>query len=327
MKPDAGALGVIRDIVEDRVNTTVSEPVVQTQGADRSSSSSRRDQPRRDPPARGPDGTPRLRAPRVDADDRGPGHRLEQFPPLFPGSEVSTATIGQDQTGGLTVNFQLKDNGAKLFGDYTRDHIGEYFAIVLDGKVVSAPSINSSIPGGQVQIEAGGVGGFPVNEANNLVTVLKFGSLPFPIVELSSEQISATLGERFLNQSLLAARSASGSSCCSCSSTTACLAWSRASRPLLRDRGPRNLPAHPGDADPCRHRRLRALDRHGGGRQHPDLRTDEGGAGPARPCRPPWRPASTGPGTRSSTRTCRASSPRRSCTCSGRRRSAGSRSS
>ena len=122
---------------------------------------------------------------------------------MFPGSEVSSASIGQDQTGGLTVNFQLKDNGAKLFGDYTRDHIGEYFAIVLDGKVVSA-RINSSIPGGQVQIEAGGVGGFPVNEANNLVTVLKFGSLPFPIVELSSEQISATLGERFLNQSLLA---------------------------------------------------------------------------------------------------------------------------
>ena len=42
-------------------------------------------------------------------------------------------------------------------------------------------------------------------------------------------------------------------------------------------------------------------------------------------CRPPSRPASTGPGTRSSTRTCRASSPRRSCTCSGRRRSAASR--
>ena len=41
-------------------------------------------------------------------------------------------------------------------------------------------------------------------EANELVTVLKFGSLPFPIQELSSEQISATLGEQFLNQSLLA---------------------------------------------------------------------------------------------------------------------------
>src|SRR6185436_16139315 len=44
----------------------------------------------------------------------------------------------------------------------------------------------------------------PAKEANNLVTILKFGSLPFPIKELSSEQISATLGEQFLNQSLIA---------------------------------------------------------------------------------------------------------------------------
>ena len=63
---------------------------------------------------------------------------------------------------------------------------------------------NRSIPNGQVQIRAGTIGGFPAKEANALVTVLKFGSLPFKIVELSSEQISATLGEQFLNQSLLA---------------------------------------------------------------------------------------------------------------------------
>jgi preprotein translocase subunit SecD len=206
VKPDAGALGVIRDIVEDRVNTTgVSEPVVQTQGADRIVVEL--------PGVTNPDAIRKLVGQTgllnfvplgsTQMND-GDAVDLERFPPLFPGSEVSSASIGQNQTSGLTVNFQLKDNGAKLFADYTRDHVGEYFAIVLDGKVVSAPRINSSIPGGQVQIEAGGVGGFPVQEANNLVTVLKFGSLPFPIVELSSEQISATLGERFLNQSLLA---------------------------------------------------------------------------------------------------------------------------
>ncbi len=68
----------------------------------------------------------------------------------------------------------------------------------------SAPVIKGSIPNGQVEISAGNIGGFPAKEANNLVTVLKFGSLPFPIRELSSEQISATLGEQFLTQSLLA---------------------------------------------------------------------------------------------------------------------------
>jgi protein-export membrane protein SecD len=55
-----------------------------------------------------------------------------------------------------------------------------------------------------VQISAGTAGGFSVKDANNLVTVLKFGSLPFPIQELSTENISATLGAEFLKQSLIA---------------------------------------------------------------------------------------------------------------------------
>jgi len=205
-QPDAGAMSVIRDIVEQRVNTTgVAEPVVQTQGVDRVVVEL--------PGVTNPDAirslvgqTGRLDFVPLGTTQMTEGQEidLDEFPPLFPGSEVSSASIGQDTTGGLTVNFQLRDTGANLFADYTRDHIGQYFAIVLDGRVVSAPVINGAIPGGQVQIEAGGIGGFPLQEAQNLVTVLKFGSLPFPIVELSSEQISATLGARFLDQSLIA---------------------------------------------------------------------------------------------------------------------------
>jgi preprotein translocase subunit SecD len=126
------------------------------------------------------------------------------LPVLFSGDQVSSATIGSSQTGGRTVDFVLKDQGAKLFADWTAKHVREYFAIVLDGKVISAPVINQAIPTGQVQIEAGGAGGFSLKEANNLVTVLKFGSLPFPIQELSTENISATLGAEFLRKSLLA---------------------------------------------------------------------------------------------------------------------------
>jgi preprotein translocase subunit SecD len=205
-KPDPAALGVIRDIVEDRVNSTgVSEPVVQTQGADRIVVEL--------PGVTNPDQIRRLvgQTGRVDfvplgstQMTEGQAIDLDEFPPLFPGSEVSSVNIGQDQTGGLTVNFQLKDEGARLFADYTTNNVGNYFAIVLDGNVISAPVINSAIPNGQVQIEAGGIGGFPIEDARNLVNVIKFGSLPFPIVELSAEQISATLGEQFLYQSLLA---------------------------------------------------------------------------------------------------------------------------
>ncbi len=211
ISPTPEAMGVIKDIIERRVNTTgVSEPVVVVQGSDRVvielPGITDVDNVRRLVGQTGqldfvPLGTTQM------AD--GQTVNLEEFPPLFGGDQLESAAVGQDQTtGGLTVTFVLKNNGpdsgAQKFATYTRDHVGEFFAIALDGVVISAPTINEAIPNGQVQISAGGIGGFPAKEANSLVTILKFGSLPFPIQELSSEQISATLGEQFLNQSLLA---------------------------------------------------------------------------------------------------------------------------
>jgi preprotein translocase subunit SecD len=211
VSPTPEAMGVIKDIIERRVNTTgVSEPVVVVQGSDRVvielPGITDVDNVRRLVGQTGqldfvPLGTTQM------AD--GQTINLEEFPPLFGGDQLESAAIGQDQTtGGLTVNFVLKNNGpdsgAQLFATYTAGHIGEYFAIVLDGTVISAPVIKNAIPNGQVEISSGSAAGFPPQEANSLVTVLKFGSLPFPIQELSSEQISATLGEQFLNQSLLA---------------------------------------------------------------------------------------------------------------------------
>jgi preprotein translocase subunit SecD len=123
---------------------------------------------------------------------------------LFSGDQVSSATIGADETGQRTVDFTLESQGRDLFGAYTASHIGDYFAIVLDGEVISAPVIQSSIPNGQVQISQGGIGGYPLQEAQNLVTILQFGQLPFPIEELANTTVSPTLGEAFLQQSLLA---------------------------------------------------------------------------------------------------------------------------
>jgi preprotein translocase subunit SecD len=210
VSPTAESMGVVKDIIERRVNTTgVSEPVVIVQGSDRVvielPGISDVDSVRRLVGQTGKlDFVPLGQTQATD----GQVIDLEQYPPLFSGDQLESAAVGQDQTRGLTVTFVLKDNGpesgAQLFARYTRDHVGEYFAITLDGTVITAPTINEAIPNGQVQISAGGIGGFPAKEANSLVTVLKFGSLPFPIQELSSEQISATLGEQFLNQSLVA---------------------------------------------------------------------------------------------------------------------------
>ncbi len=211
VQPSREALGVIKDIIERRVNTTgVSEPVVVVQGDDRVvielPGISDVDSVRRLVGQTGrldfvPLGTTQVQ--------EGQTIDLKEFPPLFSGDQLESAAVGQDQQGGgLTVTFVLKNNGpqsgAQLFAKYTAEHIGQYFAIVLDGSVISAPVIRGSIPNGQVEISAGNIGGFPAKEANSLVTVLKFGSLPFPIKEVSSEQISATLGEQFLNQSLIA---------------------------------------------------------------------------------------------------------------------------
>ena len=203
-----GDLEVIRTIIENRVNSTgVSEPVITVQGSDRIVVE-----------------LPGVSDPNAIRDLVGQTGQLEfvplgqtqkqkddtidpkQFPALFGGTELSSAAIATNsQTNQRVVTFQLKETGARLFADYTAQHIGQYFAIVLDHKVISAPVINSAIPGGSVEIsQSGTIGGYPLKEATQLVTVLQYGSLPFPIKELSTQTISATLGEQFLTQSLLA---------------------------------------------------------------------------------------------------------------------------
>ena len=204
--PGQADLEVIRRIIENRVNATgVSEPVITTQGSDRIVVEL--------PGVSDPNAVRRLvgQTGRLDFVPLGTVQKNKddeidekQFPPLFSGEQLDSAAIGSDQNGRRVVTFKLKDQGAKLFGDYTRDHVNQFFAIVLDGRVISAPQINEPIPGGNVQISQPGLQGYPLKEATDLVTVLQFGSLPFPIKELSNVQISATLGEQFFSQSLLA---------------------------------------------------------------------------------------------------------------------------
>jgi protein-export membrane protein SecD len=206
-RADAKALNVIRGILEDRVNESgVAEPQVVVQGTDRivveMPGVNDLDQIRQLVGQTGqlhfvPLGdTPATEGQVID---------LTVNKPLFDGTQLSSATIGSDQNGRRTVDFTLKPDAAKTFEDFTRAHVREYFAVVLDGKVITAPVINEAIPGGRVQIsQSSSIGGYPLREAQNLVTVLEFGSLPFPIRELANTSVDPTLGEQFLNQSLFA---------------------------------------------------------------------------------------------------------------------------
>jgi preprotein translocase subunit SecD len=205
-EPTDADMSVIKDIVERRVNTTgVSEPVVTTQGKDRVVVEL--------PGVTDPEAvrtlvgqTGRLDFVPLGSTQATAGQQLDlkAHPPLFSGDQVASATVGTDQNGRPAVDFVLKGDGAKAFSAYTAANVGSYFAITLDGAVVSAPVIQASIPTGNVQITGGGLAGFNAKDAGNLVTILKYGSLPFPIKALSSEQISATLGTQFLVQTLLA---------------------------------------------------------------------------------------------------------------------------
>jgi preprotein translocase subunit SecD len=204
--PSAEDMAVIKDIVERRVNTTgVSEPVVTTQGADRVVVEL--------PGVTDPEAvrqlvgaTGRLDFVPLGSTQAQDGQVLDpkQYPPLFSGDQIASATVGQDQNGRPAVDFVLKEDGKNKFADYTKNNVGSYFAITLDGAVISAPVIRDAIPTGNVQITGGGLAGFAAKDAQNLVTVLKYGSLPFPITALSSETISATLGSQFLVQTVLA---------------------------------------------------------------------------------------------------------------------------
>ncbi len=82
------------------------------------------------------------------------------------------------------------------------DPSNEQFAIVLDGTVVSAPTVNAQRFGGSGQIAR--LAGFTGPKSTNLVTVLKYGALPLAIEEVSFSKISPTLGLNFLQQSILA---------------------------------------------------------------------------------------------------------------------------
>ena len=89
------------------------------------------------------------------------------------------------------MNFRFNTSGARKFGDYTAENIGSPFAIVLDDEVVSAPTIQSHIPGGSGII----TGNFTVEESTNLAVLLRAGALPAELVFLEERTIGPELGQ------------------------------------------------------------------------------------------------------------------------------------
>ena len=122
-------------------------------------------------------------------DEPGLFYVLDQSP-VVTGEELTDAQPSFDQNGRPAVNFRFNPAGGRKFGDYTADNIGAPFAIVLDGEVISAPTIQSHISGGSGII----TGRFTLEESTNLAVLLRAGALPAEMTFLEERTIGPELG-------------------------------------------------------------------------------------------------------------------------------------
>ena len=96
-----------------------------------------------------------------------------------------------NQNNEPTVSFTLDRLGAQKFGRATTDNVGKRLAIVLDGKIISAPSINEAITSGSGMIS----GNFSFQEATDLSLLLRSGALPTPLAVVEERTVGPDLGE------------------------------------------------------------------------------------------------------------------------------------
>ena len=124
------------------------------------------------------------------ADEQGVFYTIETAP-VVTGEQLVDAQPSFDQNGAPAVSFRFDTNGARKFGDYTAENIGAPFAIVLDDEVISAPTIQSHIPGGSGII----TGRFSVEESTNLAVLLRAGALPAGLSFVEERTIGPELGQ------------------------------------------------------------------------------------------------------------------------------------
>lgn len=120
--------------------------------------------------------------------------------PILSGSQVIDAQVAFDQGNQPIINFTLNTTGARIFGDFTGKSVGKRLAVVLDGKVYSAPVIRERIGGGSGQIS----GGFTIVEAGNVAIALRSGALPASVKLLEKRSVGPSLGADSIKASTIA---------------------------------------------------------------------------------------------------------------------------
>ncbi|MFN4056875.1 MAG: protein translocase subunit SecD [Roseinatronobacter sp.] len=133
-------------------------------------------------------------------DEPGRFYVLDQTP-VVSGEQLVDAQPSLDQNNRPAVSFRFNPAGGRAFGLYTAENIGNPFAIVLDNQVVSAPTIQSHIPGGSGII----TGRFTVEDTSRLAVLLRSGALPAEMDFLEERTIGPELGQDSIDAGRVAA--------------------------------------------------------------------------------------------------------------------------
>ena len=127
---------------------------------------------------------------------KGEGDYLLREVPVVAGEDLADAQPGFDSRNGeAVINFRFNQAGARKFGEFTKDHVNDPFAIVLDDKVLSAPVIREPILGGTGQIS----GNFDVQSSNTLAVQLRSGALPTKLTIVEERTVGPSLGADSIN--------------------------------------------------------------------------------------------------------------------------------
>jgi preprotein translocase subunit SecD len=122
--------------------------------------------------------------------------------PIVTGSNLEDAQAQLDPlTNGPIVTFQLDRAGGRKFGEETGRHVGDYMAILLDGRVQGRPPVIQSRIGRNGQIT---LGNRSLQEAQDLALTLKAGALPIPLKIVEERQVGASLGSDSIRDGITA---------------------------------------------------------------------------------------------------------------------------
>ncbi|MGZ8398602.1 MAG: protein translocase subunit SecD [Gemmatimonadales bacterium] len=121
---------------------------------------------------------------------------------IVTGANLVDAQAQIDQlTNGPLVTFELDRAGGRKFGEETGKHVGDYMAILLDGRVQGRPPVIQSRIGRNGQIT---LAGRTLQEAQDLALTLKAGALPIPLKIVEERQVGPTLGKDAIRSGLIA---------------------------------------------------------------------------------------------------------------------------